>query len=118
MGLPRVTALLEAEMTRTQRKKIPIRVLAADIGLSPAALYNYVQGRVTPDVESLKKLAKYFNTTVGDLIGEEYASSSIRNKTAAEEMFETTITGRPADEQLQLMSLWLKLVKDFDRKKI
>lgn len=116
MGLPRVKELLKAEMELYKKERKPVRALATKIGVSPASLYNYAENDIAPREEALRKLAIYFRVSLAELLGEE-SVKGIDKLSSAGEIFEGTIAGRSADEQLVLMSRWLEVVREYDRNK-
>lgn len=38
--------------------------VAKDLGLSPQSLNNYINGKTTPDVDTIIAFARYFHTTI------------------------------------------------------
>jgi hypothetical protein len=114
---PRIKELIREEMARIKRKRIPVRVFSNDIGLSPASLYNYADNDVTPNDEAVRKIAKYFKKTPAWLRGETDVAGGVGEKSSAEKIFESTVAGRTAEEQLELMSKWLEVVREHDSKK-
>lgn len=120
MPFLRVKELMQAEFQRIKNENIPVREIAKKIQLSPASLYNYAYNDIDPRNDALVKLATYFKVTPAWLRGEsdirtDYAASQeIIEKSAASRIFESTITGRTPEEQLELMERWLRVVKEYD----
>lgn len=48
-----------------------LKVMFKEIGVSPAAFTQWKYGRRRPKVETIKKLADYFNITIDDLLLKE-----------------------------------------------
>lgn len=59
--------------------KISQQQLAEIIGVSQQSINKYENHNIEPDIETLKALAEYFNTTVDYLIGYEINDSSKTN---------------------------------------
>ena len=116
---PIITKLINNEMERIKRERIPVRDLATKIQISPASLYNYAYNNVTPNDEAIKKIATYFKVTPAYLRGEtEGAIVKIGGeKSSVEKIFESSVEGRSAEEKLELMALWLQVVREHDSKK-
>ena len=47
------------------------RKVALETGISPQTLSNYINDKTQPDIETLIKLADYFNTTTDKILGHE-----------------------------------------------
>lgn len=52
-------------------EKLSQSALARKIGISQSAICNWLNGKKEPSIESLWKLADYFDVTVDYLIGKE-----------------------------------------------
>lgn len=52
------------------------RELASRIGVPPQSVNNWIDSKLSPNNESLKKLAKYFKVRPGDLINDQEAATS------------------------------------------
>lgn len=57
--------MLKINTAKTQKQ------IAADLNISPQTLSNYITGKTDPDIETLKKLADYFHTTIDSIVGHE-----------------------------------------------
>jgi len=44
-------------------------LLAKHLSVAPSVLSNWENGKFEPDVSNLKKIAKYFNTTIDYIVG-------------------------------------------------
>ena len=68
------------ENLRHARKRIGRSQLdvARDIGISNAALSNYETGYREPDLETLKRLANYYDVTIDELAGNASMAREIR----------------------------------------
>ena len=122
MPFVRVKELMQAEFERIHIARIPVRDIAKEIELSPASLYNYAYNDVDPKNDGIIKLAKYFKVTPAYLRGESdikttYTAQDNIDKSAASRIFESTISGRTPEEQLELMERWLRVVKEYDEGK-
>jgi transcriptional regulator with XRE-family HTH domain len=54
-----------------EEKNITHKQVALSIGINPSAYSKYVRGARQPDIETLIKIADYFEVTVDYLIGHE-----------------------------------------------
>jgi len=45
--------------------------LAEEIGVNHRTISQYENGKREPDIQTIKKLCKYFNVTAGQLLGSE-----------------------------------------------
>lgn len=64
---------------KKQREKIGIsqRQLALKLGLQPQYLSNYESGKIQPNIETLIKIADYFNVSIDELLERETESINI-----------------------------------------
>lgn len=61
--------ILIAEKELSERRKLPYRVIAGEIGVSTSTITAYVTQRVTRfDVPTLEAFCRYFNCQPGDLL--------------------------------------------------
>ena len=51
-----------------EERNITQKQLATDLNIAPSTLGGYIQNRVEPDLNTLRQLAKYFNTSVDYLL--------------------------------------------------
>jgi len=54
-------------------KNIPIKELAGAIGKSPRSIYNYIDQKTVIDIETLKKIASFFEVSVSYFFNEQGA---------------------------------------------
>ena len=57
-----------------EQKKITQRLCAQDLGIAKTTLCYYEQGKISPSIETLKKIADYFGCSVDYLIGHQTQS--------------------------------------------
>lgn len=55
---------------RKERKVCKVSDVINETGITKSLYYDYENGKVIPNTKNLKKLAKFFNTTTIDLLGE------------------------------------------------
>ena len=60
--------LLEAFEKLLEKNKTTIYRVAADTGIPPTVLYDWKNGRCTPKVDKMIKLAAYFKVPLEELI--------------------------------------------------
>lgn len=55
-------------------KNISQKEFAAEIGVAPSTVGNYVNGQREPDYRTLKRIAHYFHVSTDYLLGLEYGA--------------------------------------------
>ena len=68
------SGMIGLQIIRKQKKYSQLKV-AMDLNISREALSQYENGKRSPDIQMLRQLSKYFNTSIDFLInGEEFKS--------------------------------------------
>lgn len=63
-----------------ERKNLAQKDLASQLGIAQQTLSHYEKGRIIPDVETVKKLAMFFNVTTDYLLNETSEGSIFKSK--------------------------------------
>lgn len=76
--------MLENLKTLRNEKKISQKAMADILGVSQQTISNYENSEIEPDIDSLARIADYFDTSIDYLVGR----AKLRGQTETSETFE------------------------------